>query len=944
MASGENPTMTTTRAGIVLRHIRGLAAADASTQAADWRLLERFAVRRDEAAFAALVRRHGPMVLGVCRRVLGNSHDAEDAFQATFLALAGRARSFGKAESLGGWLYRVAYNTALKARASAAARLRRERRSGERPCPDPLSEVTGRELLAVLDEELQRLPERDRLPLVLCHLEGLTCDEAATRLGYSTSTLKRRLDEGRARLRKRLEPRAGAVGGAADGRRGRGRGLPVAGRYHRRGGPACRGGQAAGTCRRRRDPAGTRRRLPKGRRPPRRGLSRRGGRVARATLPGRQRRGLPLKVRPEKAVAGRVLDPDGKPAAGAKVYYLRSTAPGQFARLRPEDRPTPKPETVTDSDGRFSFPQPAEAGSLFVTAPGCGPAWVLKPGKLEDNPLRLARDDVPVTGRVVDLQGQPVAGAVVRVHALKAPREGTLDKWLEAVKSGADGMRDERDHLTMFAHIDLPHCFPPVETDREGRFEIKGIGRERVAALIIEAPAVETREVNVVTRPGVKAVSTRRDGDPLGDERLFYYPPKFDHAAAPGRVVSGVVRDKATGKPVAGAVVRLSEDALLANPLYFLKTTTDREGNYRLTGLLLKSPEFRRSEIVVLPPEGEPYLALRRALPENDTKPAVFDFDLPRGVWLEGQVKDKVTGRGVLARLGYFVFGDGPDKDLARTLYIPPMPGLAHWTDRDGKYRIVAAPCRGMIGARAVGDAADHYRIGLGAEAIEGGKGEGGTLRFHAYPHTASADDFETLAEVKPSDGAKSFRCDLLLDPGRTVKVQVRGPDGKPLAGARAHGQFARAWWGDEVLPAEFSVYGLEPGKGRTLLLKHGDRDLVARYEIKGDERGPVVATLQPAARVSGRLVDDGGRPLAGAAITVTFRRGKNGPLEMHSRDFRTDEDGRFRIDGLLPGMSYSADVQPADAKYRWWIFEGLALKAGESKDLGTVKPTKRDE
>src|SRR5437764_15176623 len=114
--------MATAQAGLVLRHIRGLVAAERGGGPPDRELLERFTAAREEAAFAALVRRHGPMVHGVCRRVLGNAHDAEDAFQATFLILASRAGSIGKAESVGGWLYQVAYHTALTARASAAAR------------------------------------------------------------------------------------------------------------------------------------------------------------------------------------------------------------------------------------------------------------------------------------------------------------------------------------------------------------------------------------------------------------------------------------------------------------------------------------------------------------------------------------------------------------------------------------------------------------------------------------------------------------------------------------------------------------------------------------------------------------------------------------------------------------------------------------------------------
>jgi RNA polymerase sigma factor (sigma-70 family) len=953
--------MSTTQAGVVLRHIRGLTVAGTAAQMTDRQLLERFTAARDQAAFETLVRRHGPLVWGVCRRYLREAHDVEDAFPATFCALAQKARSIRRLESVGGWLYQVACNAARKARSRAATRSLHERQAGDRLTADPLDELTGRELLAALDEELRRLPERCRVPLVLCYLEGKTRDEAARELGWTLGTLKRRLEQGRACLRARLERRGLAFSALL------GAGVVAA---------AVPAGLAASTARVALLAAVTPTSLPQLVASAVAGAGRKV--MASALLvvaflavgtglmllpsagpdapPPRDDGEAPEVVRKtevapapqaeekkEQRITGRVLDPDGKPAAGAKVFYLRSPAPGSSAApARQADRAVPAFEASTDQDGRFSFTAPADGGRLFVTAPGRGPAWVLKPGRLEDNPLRLARDDVAVTGRVLDLQGQPVPGAVVRVHALKAPSEGTLERWLEAIKVNRDGMQTESTHLGMFAHGDLPHFFPPVMTDSAGRFQIKGIGRERVASLIIEAPTIETREVNVVTRPGFTAANVRRFTDPPGDERLIYYPPVFDYSAGPGRVVSGVVRDKLTRKPVAGAVVRLSENVLIANPLYFIKATTDPEGKYRLSGLPRKLRELRRNEIVVLPPEGEPYLALSRGLAESDTRPEVLDFDLSRGVWLGGQVKDKVTGRGVPSRLGYFVFGDGSNDPELRSLYIPPMAGMALRTDRDGRFRIVAAPHRGMIAARAQEDGKDHYRIGIGADRIEGGqKNAEGFLFGHTFPHTAYSGDFETLAEVKPTPGAETIRCDLVLDPGRTVTVQVRMPDGKPLAGTRAHGQLARAWWSEDQLPAEFNVYGLDPGRSRTVLLRHEGKNLVARCEIAREERGPVVATLQPAAGLTGRVLDDDGRPVAEASIMLLVRADKEGALELDRRSIATDADGRFRIDGLLPGLIYSARVRAPDRPLRQSLFDGVTLGPGESKDLGTVRPKK---
>ncbi len=174
-------------------------------------LLARFASARDGGAFAELLARHGPMVLGLCRRVLGDAHDAEDAFQATFLTLAQKAASIRRPESLAAWLHGTAFRLALRLRRRADARRGRESRATTRTPPSPLDELSARELLTVLDEELQRLPEVHRLPLVLCSLEGLSQEEAARRLGCSPDSVKGRLQRGRAQLRQRLARRGLAL-------------------------------------------------------------------------------------------------------------------------------------------------------------------------------------------------------------------------------------------------------------------------------------------------------------------------------------------------------------------------------------------------------------------------------------------------------------------------------------------------------------------------------------------------------------------------------------------------------------------------------------------------------------------------------------------------------------------------------------------------------------
>jgi RNA polymerase sigma factor (sigma-70 family) len=183
-----------------LRHV--LLPADGG-ELTDAQLLARFVAGREEDAFAALVRRHGPMVLGVCRRVLGHAHDAEDAFQAVFLVLARKAKSVVRREALAGFLYRVAFRTALRARARTARRRATERQVDTMPHP-PVAPAEAQDWRALLDRELSLLPPKYQAAVVLCDLQGKTRRQAARQLGLSEGTLSSRLARARQLLGRRL--------------------------------------------------------------------------------------------------------------------------------------------------------------------------------------------------------------------------------------------------------------------------------------------------------------------------------------------------------------------------------------------------------------------------------------------------------------------------------------------------------------------------------------------------------------------------------------------------------------------------------------------------------------------------------------------------------------------------------------------------------------------
>jgi RNA polymerase sigma factor (sigma-70 family) len=207
--------MTSPDGNPVLSYLRRTLCDGTMTGASDEQLLEQFVTQRDEAAFAVLLRRHAPLVWGVCQRLLAHRQDAEDAFQVTFLVLARKAAALGRRKLLANWLFGVARRAALNMRALRARRGQHERSCGDLPDVQTTDETPWDDIRAVLDEELARMPAKYRLPLLLCGLEGLTHAEAGEYLGWPTGTVAGRLSRGRELLRTRLLRRGVTVTAAA---------------------------------------------------------------------------------------------------------------------------------------------------------------------------------------------------------------------------------------------------------------------------------------------------------------------------------------------------------------------------------------------------------------------------------------------------------------------------------------------------------------------------------------------------------------------------------------------------------------------------------------------------------------------------------------------------------------------------------------------------------
>ncbi len=982
--------MGNARSSDLLRQVRTLFGAGTVTGLSDAQLLERFASRTARAAedihaaelaFEALVARHGPMVLGVCRRALADPEDVEDAFQATFLVLVRRAASVRATDSLGRWLYGVSRRVAAKAR----SRSRRDRRrttplQAELTASDPANDQAG--LLAALDDEVSRLPAKYRAPVILCHLEGLSHAEAAARLRWPVGTVSGRLSRARGLLKDRLvrrglAPATGSLGVllAAGGVRAA---VPkqlatvtvraaldqvnptlTAGAVSAAAGSLAREvleimlltrqmltaaaflgtglmtwAAAAVTISRLDEPQkSTRAPAPIARQ------------ATHTTAPQPVPEPDPLDTASAFPVRGRVLDPDGKPATGATVYRTNAT----FRHV--EEPSTAVLLTRAGPDGSFRL-SPADAKvalnhiaplgftpQIVVTAEGCGPAFVDSSVGDDWKRIRLVKDDVPIRGRLIDLQGRPVVGATIQLVGILWHPSGNLDEFLRALKT-ADGADHARGRGAYFASVtyrlmrywasdEIPSMFPAAvtTTDREGRFTIKGVGRERIASLLVSGPGIETLFAFAATRdmPTVKADDT-------------YHGAACDLVAGPGLEIVGTVRDQDTGKPLAGVTVQ--NTAAFGIPGRFLKTKTDAEGRYRFLGLPPRTIFGDGQDVLAVVKDGPAYLAsVQHVGDAREPGPVRKDFALKRGAWAHGRVTDQPTGKPVRVGLGYHVLADNPHRNDYPSYAI--RFGTPFSSDENGEFQIAVMPGRGILGARPIYSFHDRYRRAVGIDKLEVKKiGPIGQVRA-TRPQFIAAE-YSTLVAINPKDGDNTVKVDIKLDPGRTVTGKLIGPDGEPVVGALWLGTAERfeMWSTPNTLPsADFEMHVASKGKCG-LLFYHEGKQLAGAYVGEPDDGGPVTVKLERCGTLTGRLIDDGGRPRTGVLVSSDRpydegeSRFENGSLPKKTR---TDPDGRFRLSGLVPGMKYSLSVWRDDTIFAQPV-KDVITHAGETKDLGDVK------
>jgi RNA polymerase sigma factor (sigma-70 family) len=888
----------------VVRRLRSLAGET------DAQLLDAFARGRDEGAFAALVRRHGALVMGVCRRTLGHCQDAEDAFQATFLVLARSARPASREGSLAAWLYGVAHRIAMNAKRSLARRRARERRAARPEVVLPPAGPSWQEVQALLDEEVQRLPAIYQRVFVLCCLGEKTRAEAARELGLKEGTVASRLAKARKLLQERLASRGVTLSTL----------LAVLGVAREGAGAAAIEATAAGVCASSVPPRvaaladGVTPAMPLMK--PKflalllAGLLAGGaGLLFAAVGAGPAKEGPAAPKKSPAAVVGRVLDPAGRPVKGARVY--------QVLPWERDDRPGVPPKLLAESDagGKFEVRTPPARGASWVAvAPGFGPAVAAAPVGRKIT-LRLVTD-VPVAGRIVNLEGRPVKGVTIRPLTLGITEKEDLEPLLEGRRP-----LDEVVPRKVGSPAGVPGLPARLTTDADGRFRLAGVGRERVVALEVSGPTIEHDLIVVMTRSGKPFRVS-----PEGGMELRVYPATFQHPASPPRPLAGAVRDSRTGKPIPGVAIDVGMGPLV-------RATTGKDGTYRLDslpGLLLRSGRESLT-VLAIPPADKPYLPGRKEVDRGRRlAPLRADFKLPLGVWAEGRVTDKRTGKPIRAQIEYVAAPRNPA--LKGYPDYPARDGrlfLGLWSSgADGRFRIPVLPGVGALVARVPSGAYLPDESLTDDQAADLG-----------LPPPRLLLNFHAVARIEARAGAR-VKCDLAVDSGQTLTCKLLDPAGKPVKGARVGGLQPQHYWTRRPLPGEtFTLQALHPRRPRWVVVLLPERRLGAAVEVKAGAREPLPIRLARTGKIAGRLLDPDGLPWKRQGLWVDYdRRPGRYPYPHFPGEVRTDDRGHFEVVGVIPGVVYQLRVAGKDSATFAPVATRLSLRPGEARDLKDVK------
>jgi RNA polymerase sigma factor (sigma-70 family) len=981
-----------------LRHLRDKLAPQGRHEESDEQLLYDFTSRCDDSAFAALVHRHGSMVLNVCRRVLGHRQDAEDAFQATFLVLARNAARLRNKTTLTSFLHGTAFRTAMKAKQTAARRRKHEGQASSRPQADPSDELSWREVRTLLDEEIARLPEIYRSVFVLCCLENVSREETARRLDLKEGTISSRLAEARRRLAQRLARRGVELTGvlAATALLSQSASVLTAGLLAATTNAAA--AMAAGeglTSVASSSVADLVESATKS-------MMANKGKIASLILlvvtllggagawayrdlaantriPTEQSAELHAAkednkpkiapTRPDAArtveIQGRVLAPDGKPRAGAKLaLFCRdgvrqvgvTAADGRFAVAVPKQMKGEWPPALLAHNG--------DAGLDFISLAGIDAAKPIE--------LRLVKDQA-IRGRVVNTEGKPIAGVRVSVSSIEVFPNNSLESLLvHSQDSPADFVLPPGDKTLLLHTASLLDAV----TDAQGRFVISGVGADRVAELYLREGGIAKTRLRIVNHEGFDPKPPnpspfRTYGSPPGmanspSVRKVLQSPNVSVVAEPEKPIRGVVKYADSGKGVPDVVVRLEQRESAGQP--FVRTKTDAQGRYEFRG----ARKAKTYSLYVDSDSSTGYLPTWvYAADTVGYSPVNVDVRIKKGVIVTGKIIDRATGKAVPGFAQFTVLFNNPfAKDYAG------VTSQREVTAEDGTFRVVVIPGPVLLmgGYYPPSTPSDHGPIVLldghyppssaNFDYIEASKYRPPVADpehpeyFAMIPSSRSGavgylssgggrsliqGNYCKVLDIKP--GTATVHQDILLERASVLEVKIQDPNGRPVEGVWAT-DFATM---RIVLPvwidrSSCPVYSREQRKSRLLTFYEPRERIVGSRRLEGDEKGPVVVKLGPTGAIKGRLLDTDDKPMAGALVGVMYREMSAGQIHQHihrTKQVVTDSTGSFIVDELIPELIFELSVYRGKRHFERAAKtseSAIQVKPGECRDLGSIK------
>ncbi|MCA9052932.1 MAG: hypothetical protein KDA75_03800 [Planctomycetaceae bacterium] len=663
-------------------------------------------------------------------------------------------------------------------------------------------------------------------------------------------------------------------------------------------------------------------------------------------------------------LTGIVLKPDGAPAAGATIRsaarwwdWLQSTTSADY-------RP-PVLEATADSEGRFTLTLPFgpdekltqshaawqkvweqprwqqlwKQARIAASLPGHGAAWA-KLSDIEDEPTVTFTlvDDLPIRGRLIDLEGRALADVTVALGNAVDSKHGSLDAWLAAVAAGEPAWTA---HQKAGDSVDpeLIGVSGELKTDAEGRFEIHGLGRERYVELVVSGEHVARRG----------AVACTRDMEPISrtivpsfssiEEPVF--GAEFEMTADPARLVEGVVTDAETGNPLPG--VSVESYKLAGYPFAnhrVIRSVSDADGRFRLAGV----PKGEGNILLAVPNDEQPYLMRRVEVPDPvGLGPAEVAIELHHGVWITGRVTDLETGAGVPGcRLHYLPYRANP---FAQALPEYDSDGnvdgdqMRYTSDAEGWFRIVGLPGKAVVGVEAI---FQSYRFGVGYDQLTGPRyGKSDWINTYRNPINPSPKWPSTMREVDIPQGADEFPLDFDLDPGASVQLKIVDTDGQPVTGVDVQGLAPRGGRPTLHSPEQLAT-NFGPDETRSIVVRHNERRIGRVIRVGPDEvaQGTVTVALEPFATLTGRLLLDDETPATGLTLRPDLLPG--GDFVLHLPAVATDAEGRFEVD-LIPGCNYSVLAEGKGLDAFAMVVKDLAITAGEDRNLGELILAKRE-